>query len=286
AIAEAVGKGAKKAADRKSFLDILAQAIVDTYVREEPLLHYGKAKRRLERKKKRKLTDKEDSELLDKYKKRYEPIGKRKGTNIVTKIPRTLKLPDVSKKGEGATAAGTVAGAAAGAMASAAASAALDSTGDSQSAGSDDAMLDAALRGPSASEACVADTGHDSPGGQAGAALSESSDSEQCWQTPVAMEVVASRLHVRSEPSARRRDSILGSLAQGQRISVQGRSGAWLLIEYQGQWAYVNGGHVRAVAGSGEAEAGSGMAEDVTRFVYQMFGLGSLLPGAEAAGAR
>lgn len=89
AVSRAVADGAGKAASRDAFLDTLAQAIIDTYIEEEPLLAYRKAKS-----KKGKLSAEEDAKLLEDYKTSHGPIGKRKGTNIVTKIPRTLTFAE------------------------------------------------------------------------------------------------------------------------------------------------------------------------------------------------
>lgn len=96
AIKKAVEGGAKSATGRDAFLDILAKAIVDTYVEQEPLLHYRKAKQ----KKKGKLTAEQDAALLEDSKKTYGPIGRRKGTNIVTKIKRNLVVPKLDGGGK------------------------------------------------------------------------------------------------------------------------------------------------------------------------------------------
>ncbi len=88
AIKKAVAGGAKEAASRDAFLDILAKAIVDTYVEQEPLLHYRKAKKR-----KGKLTAEQDAALLEESRQKYEAVGRRKGGNITTKIKRNLVIP-------------------------------------------------------------------------------------------------------------------------------------------------------------------------------------------------
>lgn len=72
------------ATDRDAFLDALAAAIIATYVEQEPLLHYKRAKRG------KVLTPDQDAALLDKMKLKYEAKGRHKGENIVTKIPRQL----------------------------------------------------------------------------------------------------------------------------------------------------------------------------------------------------
>ena len=76
------------AADRDAFLDALAAAIIATYVEQEPLLHYKRAKRG------KVLTPDQDAALLDKMKLKYQGKGRHKGENIVTKIPRHLRLEE------------------------------------------------------------------------------------------------------------------------------------------------------------------------------------------------
>ena len=87
AIQRAVAAGARAASSRDAFLDLLAHAIVETYAVEEPLLHYKKAKRRGH------LTGEDDARLLEDARRQFEPVGRRKGTNIITKIPRNLHAP-------------------------------------------------------------------------------------------------------------------------------------------------------------------------------------------------
>lgn len=72
------------ASNREAFLDALAAAIIATYVEQEPLLRYKRAKRG------KVLTPDQDAALLDKMKAKYEAKGRHKGENIVNKIPRQL----------------------------------------------------------------------------------------------------------------------------------------------------------------------------------------------------
>ncbi len=90
AIKRAVDSGARSAASRDAFLDVLGAAIVETYVIEEPILHYKKAVKR-----RGKVTDDERATLLADSKATYEAVGRRKGTNIITKISRHLVVPKI-----------------------------------------------------------------------------------------------------------------------------------------------------------------------------------------------
>ncbi|MEZ4359872.1 MAG: hypothetical protein R3B48_06800 [Kofleriaceae bacterium] len=105
----------KPAANREAFLDVLAESIIETYKVEEPLLAYRKAKRSYKKKHGGKdLPSEADAELLVKMKEEYTPIGERKGTNIVTKIPRTLTAAHVgaaAASSGGAASAGASSGA-------------------------------------------------------------------------------------------------------------------------------------------------------------------------------
>lgn len=92
---------AASARTRDEFLDQLAAAIVETYVVEEPLIAYRKAKAKYKKRNREEMSAEADAELLAKMQRKYEPIGRKKGTNIVTKIARTLTPADV---GGGATA--------------------------------------------------------------------------------------------------------------------------------------------------------------------------------------
>lgn len=99
AIEKAMAAGATSAASRDAFLDILEKAVIDAYVEQEPLLWYNKWKKAALGKLKKKnpkdkskwtLSAEDDKALLDKAKKKYEPIGRKKATNIVKKISRNL----------------------------------------------------------------------------------------------------------------------------------------------------------------------------------------------------
>ncbi len=92
-MAKAVQRAAGATGDRDAFLDALAAAIIETYVVEEPLLFYNRAKAKAQRKG-QVLTPAEDAELLAHAQEKYVEIGRKKGTNIVTKIPRTLSAGD------------------------------------------------------------------------------------------------------------------------------------------------------------------------------------------------
>ena len=93
AVARATAGGARSAGSRDAFLDILAEAIIQTYIHEEPLLFYNRAK------KGKQLDATADAALLAHMKATYEPIGRRKGTNITTKISRTIAVPKVNAGG-------------------------------------------------------------------------------------------------------------------------------------------------------------------------------------------
>lgn len=96
AVSRAVDDGAKGATTRDRFLDILSGAIVETYVIEEPLLFYNKALKKL----KKPPTPEQDAKLLADAKAKYASVGRRKGTNIVTKISRHLKAPEIASTGK------------------------------------------------------------------------------------------------------------------------------------------------------------------------------------------
>jgi len=68
---------ARPAHSRDELLEVLAGAILETYVREEPRLHHAWAKRG------KQLSPDQDAELLAKMKSIYEPIARRKGRQIV-----------------------------------------------------------------------------------------------------------------------------------------------------------------------------------------------------------
>lgn len=85
----------KPAANRDAFLDVLAESIIETYKIEEPKLAHRKALKAYKKKHGKEMSAEASAELLVAKQAEYTPIGERKGTNIVTKIPRSLTAADV-----------------------------------------------------------------------------------------------------------------------------------------------------------------------------------------------
>lgn len=73
--------------------------------------------------------------------------------------------------------------------------------------------------------------------------------------------VTASKLNVRSSPDSASSSNLLGQLAQGNEIAVVGTQGDWILIEYNGQPAYISARHTTPVQAAG---TGTPNTTDVT----------------------
>ncbi len=85
----------KPAANRDAFLEVLAESIIETYKIEEPKLAHRKALKAYKKKHGKEMSAEASAELLVAKQAEYTSIGERKGTNIVTKIPRSLTAADV-----------------------------------------------------------------------------------------------------------------------------------------------------------------------------------------------
>lgn len=67
--------------------------------------------------------------------------------------------------------------------------------------------------------------------------------------------VTASRLNVRSSPDSAGSGNLLGQLTQGTQIAVVGQQGDWLMIEYNGQSAFIKAEHTSPVQQTGTGGA-------------------------------
>jgi uncharacterized protein YraI len=240
--------GKKPAASREEFLDTLSDAIIETYVVEEPKLHFKKTKKAAEKKGK-KLTPEQETELLAEMKKKYEPIGRKKGTNIVTKIGRKVapaKLATTSNAAPAETAktpaptptpAPTVAPPITAAPevehVETEAEEAPETTA-STTASPPTAVPETPTAAPETPTAAptaqptqeIADT-RIAPVVEAAAT-----------HAPQPFRVTATGLNIRA--GAGTDHEIVGGLKRGDAIDVIGREGKWLMITHDGQNAYVH----------------------------------------------
>lgn len=94
-------------------------------------------------------------------------------------------------------------------------------------------------------------------------------------------EVTATSLNVRADSN--NSSAIIGSLANGETVSINDESGSWYEIDYAGQTAYVHGAFIdSAVSTSGEEETSStGPLEGYT--IYVDPGHGGIDPGTTEA---
>ena len=224
----------KPAQSRDEFLDALSSAIVETYVAEEPRLHYRKAKEG------KQLSPEQDAELLARMKLIYEPIGRHKGTNIVTKISRALAPANVNTDGGQSQPAPAARGAtAAGAAAPAAVSVAGPASSAPTAAGADEPIEAPALR--EADEVTRQPARHEelARADEAAPRALETASSE----TPVRVRVIARGLNVRK--SATTDAEIVGGLRRGDTVEVIGREGKWLGVIHDGAPAFIHGDYVQ-----------------------------------------
>lgn len=251
--------GKKKAATRDEFLDMLSEAIIDTYVIEEPKLHFNKAKNAAAKKGK-KLTPDQETQLLADKKKKYEPIGRRKGTNIVTKIGRKVAPAKLAPTSTAPTATTTTPNPAAPPTAAPA----------PKAAATPQPTLPVAL--PAEQPDVHVDTDVEDVGGVADMPASEPAV-EATAPTPAATEpakppaeidarsapvveaaaphaaqpfrVTAKGLNIRA--GAGTEHDIVGGLKRGDVIDVIGREGKWVMTTHEGQPAFVHGAYVDPV---------------------------------------
>lgn len=239
------------AATREAFLDVLAGAIMDTYELEEPLIRYRQAKADYERKHQGQTMPAEaDTELLANLRRDLGPVGRKKGHNIVTKIPRTLTPAAVT----------------------ASPSAPMNSPADAPSRNEGSKPRESALRSrPTAADATTRHSTEPRPSAP-GRDLASSQESEAAPTTPAAsMRVTAARLNVRSGPSTSAQ--VVGTLRRGEVFSGTETDGSWICLQFRGRTGFVHRDHVEP---AGKA---SGM---------DTFGMGDLLTslpdGATALG--
>lgn len=254
---EAAGK--KKAAGRDEFLDTLSDAIIDTYVIEEPKLHFNKAKKAAE-KKGQKLTPEQETQLLADMKKKYEPIGRKKGTNIVTKIGRKVTPAKLASTSTASAAPATSTAPATTPVAAPAAPAlpvAIPSDHDVDANEADDGTTSDVAATHASDTAVAAPAPAPTPAPvptPTPAPVSASEPTKEPAHTdsrttpvveaaaphaPQPFRVTTKGLNVRS--GAGTGHDIIGGLKRGDSIDVIGREGKWLMITYEGQPAFVHG---------------------------------------------
>lgn len=215
---------ASAAATRDQFLDILASAVVEVYAEEEPLLAYQKAKATYKAAHKAEMPAEEAADLLAEKKRELEPVGRAKGTNIVTKVPRTLSPASVTGGSESkpATTKSTSSGSS---QKNKPSQVVASAVGRAEATSSD---RDSATRRHRAE-------GHEDADTTAGPPPSAAT-------APTQFRVIAATLNVRSAASTDSR--VLGVLHQGDTVDGVPFGEHWLSVRFRGRQGFIHFDHV------------------------------------------
>lgn len=228
---------ASTATSREEFLDLLETAIIETYVIEEPLVAYAKAKKAFRASNhNQNMSAAADAELLAAMKRQYEPVGRTKGTNIVSKIPRTLAPADLSPGNTTEATPRTP-------------SPVNSPTPQSVRSPSQAPTLrvpiatvvgHGASPGHDEAHPNTEPTDHVSPSTGTRSTASASADVPSSRR----MRVTAARLNVRNAPSTS--SAVVGSLHRGDVVEGSFAQEHWLAIQFQARPAYVHRDHLEA----------------------------------------
>lgn len=178
----------------------------------------------------------------------YRPIGHRKGTNIITKIPRKMKLPtlvaDANAHADQAASSGNaftnaVRAVAQHAIADASNHAPPPHDATPPSTASQTNHAETAMHHVPAKQAA-----HDEPTTHAQDA--PVADASAAHGAPGRLHVTADVLNVRSSPTTRESHNIIGHVPRGTPLEAHDRTGDWISITYNGQRGFVHGAYVAA----------------------------------------
>jgi hypothetical protein len=261
--AKAIARAGKKAAaSRDAFLDMLSDAIIETYVVEEPKLAFNKAKKAAE-KKGTKLTAEQETKLLEDMKKKYEPIGRKKGTNIVTKIGRKVTPPKLNATSAAPATAAPATAAPAKAPATPAPTPAAAPITTAAPIEAEHVEIDAedvpdapVPEAPTTAPATAAPAIETAPAAPVQTTKApEVADTRvapvveaAATHTPQPFRVTATGLNVRAAANAH--SDIVGGLKHGDVIDVTGHEGKWMQTTHDSQPAYVHGHYVEPAEGA------------------------------------
>ncbi len=251
---------------RDAFLDLLANAIMDTYETEEPMIAYRRAKAQYkESHRGQEMSTEAAEELLATKQQTLGAAGRKKGKNIITKISRTLAPADISRA---TAAAPTTTAASTGRVEIAA--------GSVPSRAPNRADLTA---GYMPEPARIDIEGHEAEDRQRMPQSVEATDSNDL-PTPVAtastMRVTVATLNVRSAANTDAR--IIGTLRRGETVhgTLVGRS--WASIQFRGRPGFVHRDYVESTTESGPAEVDTfGMGDALVALPGALRGLSNAM---------